>query len=413
MDDPAKRFDKVKAAFTLSPDQISQIATKFQAAMRDGLAGRPSSLKMLPSFLAKPSGSEQGRFLALDFGGTNVRAQLIELGGGRWTVLGKRALPLKDPAGRYDYTAAETAAAELFNFLADQIAAVASDASDYSLGHTFSFPCRQQGLNRAVLINWTKEIKTAGVEGREITALLTEALLRKGLVRVKPRAIINDTVGTLLTAAYGDPNTDIGSICGTGHNTCYFESATDMIVNMESGNFADLPFTEYDQYLDAASERPGSQRLEKMVAGRYLGELVRLIIVDCLGLSLDSDVLTAEDLAGILSGLPGIVQFAALTVDELQLVQAVAEAVTARSAQLVAATFLGVLARIDPALQSQHTIAVDGSLYEKMPGYAPMIKAMLTKALGDKAGRLTTKLSKDGSGIGAAIAAAVAGSAAG
>ena len=251
------------------------------------------------------------------------------------------------------------------------------------------------------------------MEGREITALLTEALLRKGLGRVKPRAIINDTVGTLLTAAYGDSNTDIGAICGTGHNTCYFESATNMIVNMESGNFADLPFTEYDQYLDAASERPGSQRLEKMVAGRYLGELFRLIIADCLGLSLDPDVLTAENLAGILSGLPGIVQFAALTVDELQLVQAVAEAVTARSAQLVAATFLGVLARIDPALQSQHTIAVDGSLFEKMPGYAPMIEATLTKALGYKAGRLTIKLSKDGSGIGAAIAAAVAGSAAG
>jgi len=410
VDYSAKRLDELQAAFDLPPAQIADIAGKFQDEMLAGLAGRSSSLKMLPSFLARPAGSETGRFLALDFGGTNVRVQLVELAGdGRWTVPAQNALPLKDPVGRYDYTTAATAAPELFDFLTAQIAAVVEADEDYLLGHTFSFPCRQQGLNRAVLIGWTKEIKTAGVEGREITALLSEALLRRGLGRVKPCAIINDTVGTLLTAAYGDPYTDIGAICGTGHNTCYFEPAAAMIINMESGNFAGLPFTEYDRRLDAASERPGSQRLEKMVAGRYLGELVRMIAADCLNLPLETGSLSAEDLAAVLGGLPRPVPAAALTAGEFQLLRTVAQAVVIRSARLVAATFLGVLARTDPALSFRHTIAVDGSLYEKMPGYAARLSATLTEALGPKADLLTVKLSKDGSGVGAAIAAAIAG----
>ncbi|MDR3562321.1 MAG: hexokinase [Negativicutes bacterium] len=408
------RLQQLKVVFSLAPAQLQQIADRFQADMSAGLAGEPSSLKMLPSYLAKPTGNEQGHFLALDFGGTNVRVQLIDLSGdGQWVVRRKIAAPLADPAGLYDYTTAATVASGLFDFLAGQIAAVVDDHGDYRLGHTFSFPCRQHGLNQAVLLHWTKEIKTTGVEGQEINALLAAALLRRGLSRVKPCAILNDTVGTLLTAAYGDLSADIGSICGTGHNTCYFEPTLKIVINMESGNFAALPVTKYDQQLDADSEKPGTQQLEKMVAGRYLGELVRLIAVDYLPLTLPPGSVSAEDLAAIIGDIPVKGPLARLTAAESEMLQEIAGLVTARSARLVAATFLGVLSRIDPVLESPHTIAVDGSLYEKMPGYAGMLAAALVEVLGDKAAKVTIKLSKDGSGIGAAIAAAVAGPTAG
>lgn len=36
-------------------------------------------------------------------------------------------------------------------------------------------------------------------------------------------ALINDTVGTLMSCAYNDKNTVIGLILGTGTNACYFE----------------------------------------------------------------------------------------------------------------------------------------------------------------------------------------------
>lgn len=48
--------------------------------------------------------------------------------------------------------------------------------------------------------------------------------------------------------------------------------------------------------------------------------------------------------------------------------------VARRSARLAAATYHGVLLRIDPALSGPHVVAIDGSLYEKMPGYAGWIQ---------------------------------------
>lgn len=47
------------------------------------------------------------------------------------------------------------------------------------LGFTFSFPCKQLGLNKAILTTWTKGFKCEGVEGRDIVELLHEAVERR------------------------------------------------------------------------------------------------------------------------------------------------------------------------------------------------------------------------------------------
>ena len=49
------------------------------------------------------------------------------------------------------------------------------------LGFTFSFPCRQEGLDRAILTQWTKGFKCEGVEGHNIVQLLQEAIQRRGV----------------------------------------------------------------------------------------------------------------------------------------------------------------------------------------------------------------------------------------
>lgn len=396
----ASTLEQIERALTLTSAQEAAIAAAFRAAMAAGLAGQPSPLKMLPSHLGLPGGDERGRYLALDFGGTNVRVQLVELcGGGRCLVRRQSAAPLRDSAGGWDYTVAAADGGQLFAFLADRIAALVDADSDYLLGHTFSFPSRQSDVNHAVLISWTKEIATAGVEGREVNGLLAAALARRGLKRIRPVAVLNDTVGTLLAAAYRDPQADIAAICGTGHNTCYFDATKGMIINMESGNFDALPFTAFDDRLDAASERPGAQRLEKMVAGRYLGELVRIALAAAGEPTGGPYTLSAEEIAGWLAAE-----------GDASPRRRLAALVTVRSAQLAAATFRGVLAHVDPGLTSRHTIAIDGSLYEKMPGYAAALTASLHGTLGDKAALVTPALAKDGSGVGAAVAAALAAS---
>src|SRR6185295_15324261 len=54
----------------------------FRLAMVHGLAGRPSSLKMLPTFVEQPRGDEGGRVVVVDWGGTNGRVSMMELGDG-------------------------------------------------------------------------------------------------------------------------------------------------------------------------------------------------------------------------------------------------------------------------------------------------------------------------------------------
>ncbi len=282
---------------SVSQNTILTIASRFQEHMEQGLSGRASSLKMLPSYLQAPNGNEVGTFLAFDFGGSNARAAVVELkGNGDFQELYRVRRPLLDPESGRDYRASSVTADELFDFLAGLIQEVLTNSSGNSalnskplepiaLGFAFSFPYRQRKIEEGFLLNWNKEVKTSGVIGKDVGHLLSAALKRQGLGSVvRPAAIINDTVATFLTAAYQDPSLDISSIIGTGHNTCYLEQnapgfAAPILINTESGNFSAAPDTAYDQKLDQESDNPGEQPFEKKLSGKYLGELFRQIVL--------------------------------------------------------------------------------------------------------------------------------------
>ena len=101
----------------------------------------------------------------------------------------------------------------------------------------------------------------------------------------------------MIASAYTDPKVKIGCIFGTGCNAAYMEkcgnipklahlnlpSEMPMAINCEWGAFDNegvvLPKTPYDVAIDKDSPRPGQQAFEKMVAGLYLGEIFRLVMV--------------------------------------------------------------------------------------------------------------------------------------
>lgn len=128
------------------------------------------------------------------------------------------------------------------------------------------------------------------------------------LPRLKIAAITNDTIATLASLAYtvkSLPNSRVaaGIIVGTGCNATIpmkFSSlgaakveairknkpdAVETVVNTEitiAGACGPLQAitTDWDRQLDAACARPGFQPLEYMTGGRYIGELVRIIFFD-------------------------------------------------------------------------------------------------------------------------------------
>ena len=135
--------------------------------------------------------------------------------------------------------------------------------------------------------------------------------LGKALPPIKLTAIANDSATTLISLAYTTQQKPgskavVGLILGTGCNAAVpmkpaslsskkvqyatkGEKVDEIVVNTEwtirgvrealSG--ADV-FTKWDKTLDAAVSTPGFQPFEYLTAGSYLGEIVRLVVVDYL-----------------------------------------------------------------------------------------------------------------------------------
>ncbi len=418
------KFQQMIDDFTLDRDELKSIAAAFRYDIEGGIDDTgESSLRMLKSYIGLPTGEEKGEYLALDFGGTNLRVVLIRLdGNGKFEVLKKVAKPLVVP-GEYDFICADAKADELFDFIADMVEEAIDGNHDkkYLLGHTFSFPSSQTNIYNARLIIWTKEFATQGVEGKVVNDLLKEALARKNLSNVEPTAVINDTVAVLLAAAYKLGNTNIGSIYATGHNTCYFEPYTTkglpaMVINMESGGFNKLGINKYDYKLDQESEKPYEQRLEKMVSGRYMGELLGYCLSDAW--DIPKVDFTSIDISGMLEDnsdkLTKVCQLVnektGLTIDadDAAWVKALAETIAARSAQAVVATYCGIIWHLYPDDNiPKQNIAVDGSVYEKMPTIKENMQKAIYEIMGENAEKLQLVLENGGSALGAALAAAM------
>ena len=424
-------FQSIIKEFTVDSEELREIAANFRQDLKLGLNDpEDSSLRMLKSYVGLPTGKETGEYLALDFGGTNVRVSRINLqGAGRFDIIKKVGKPLIVP-GAYDYVGVGSTAVEMFDFLAELIdEAIDKDhETKFYLGHTFSFPSNQTNLYNASLIIWTKEFATSGVEGKVVNDLLKEALERKGLTNVEPISVINDTVAVLLSAAYQKADTYIGSIYATGQNNCYLESSIHdpenvgvggMILNLESGGFMKLTPNRFDKEFDEASEKPGEQRLEKMVSGRYLGELFGMALSELFKEKGKSYGFTSIDLSSILMDdsvdsdrIIAIIKDKTdknINSDEAKKIKDLATVIVIRSARIVTATFVGMIwQRAGSGKVNRQHIAVDGSVYEKMPLVKENINKALYELLGDEAAKVDTVLDVGGSGLGAALSAAMA-----
>jgi hexokinase len=431
----------IETRFNLSLAQIKRIAGDFRLEMALGLTGAKSSLKMIPAYVDKPSGEEKGKFIALDLGGTHLRILQLELKGkGRIVKRGERKIVL---GKKY----IKGTARGLFDFIARNIKYFVKKegfvaGQEYPLGFTFSFPIKQTGIASGVLVHWTKGFSAQGVVGNDVVGLLNESFKRNGVHNVKVTALVNDTVGTLVAQSYKDPRCDIGVILGTGTNACYQETLSKicawkgpktktgkMIVNIEWGNFNKIDSTVYDEALDKRSDNPGYQILEKRVSGMYLGEIARLIMSDLIrkkllfggsGISVlgKEKIFKTEYMSRIENDrsakgteIQALLKWLGIPdsrVEDRLLVKKICTLVATRGARISAAVLAGVITKIDPFLSRKHTIAVDGSVYEKHPGFAKNIKTALREFFGKKSDKIKISPTKDGSGIGAAIIASIA-----
>ena len=276
-------------------------------------------------------------------------------------------------------------------------------------------------------------------------------------------AIVNDSLATLLSRAYTDNGTRIALIFGTGMNAAIYlptraftplkfsstrnSSATHVLVNAELSMFGKgiLPTTRWDDHLNAHHLLPDYQPFEYLITGAYLGEIVRLILVE------------ATESAGLFNGLlpPPLAEpytlnthsiavieadtssslsqsrtlFSQLfpfstppNVQDLRFIQRTITCVSYRASAYLAAGIHALCALrnttegIDPKNADQldrvMSIGCNGSVINKYPGFKERCQGLVDEMMdadGLGRGRVVLESAEEGSVLGAGVAAALAG----
>ncbi|KAK4464135.1 hexokinase [Cladorrhinum samala] len=448
-----KEIEHLEQLFTIETKKLKEITDHFVNELEKGLSVEGGSIPMNPTWVMSfPTGYETGTFLALDMGGTNLRVCQITLTDQKSEfdiIQSKYRLPEELKTGEAD---------ELWEYIADCLMQfIETHHGDVSkldkipLGFTFSYPATQNYIDEGILQRWTKGFDITGVEGHNVVPMFESALSRRG-VPIKLSALINDTTGTLIASAYTDPKMKIGCIFGTGCNAAYMEDCgsipklahlnlppeTPMAINCEWGAFDNehkvLPRTPYDAKIDSDSPRPGQQAFEKMIAGLYLGEIFRLVMVDLhekdetrifenqdisklqRPYSLDSSFLSSieedpfenlSETADLFRNQLGISPNSA----ELELIRRTAELIGTRAARLSAC---GVAAISKKKGFKECHVGADGSVFNKYPNFKARGAAALREILEwpdktdpNEEDPIEILAAEDGSGVGAALIAAL------
>ncbi|EIM23040.1 hexokinase [Wallemia mellicola CBS 633.66] len=430
---------------TVSPARLRLITNAFVKTLRKGLAEPGQTVPMIPTYVfGYPTGEEKGNFIALDLGGTNLRVCHVELkGGGKFEVTQSKYRLTEEQKQEDGQSLFDFCAQCLMTFLKDNFPNGTPEGM--ALGFTFSYPTLQDRIDQGVLVRWTKGFGNKGVEGKDVTEIFNRSL-KKYECPLSVTAIINDTTGTMIASRYTHPNTRIGLILGTGCNAAFMDRMSNitklningcpgdekMAINCEYGAFDSfehkhLPRTKYDEVIDLTSNKPHEQAYEKMIAGLYLGEVFRLIICEMVDegviflgqetykieqpfifqtafLSLMESDTTDEQLLS--AGL--FLHFFDLTTtqEERHFFKKLAGLIGLRAARLSACGIAAIVTH--KGIEDDGCdVAVDGSLYEKYPGYADKMHAALVDILGERGRKVVSRHAEDGSGVGCAIIAAM------
>ncbi|TID14897.1 hypothetical protein CANINC_004568 [Pichia inconspicua] len=437
-------FLRTSAQLEVRPQLLRELTNLFLKQMHIGLTTNSAmQIPMIVTWvLDKPDGSETGEYLAIDLGGTNLRIIKVTLTGDfKYTsVSEKYAIPNTVRIGT---------ARNLFMFIAKRVDNFVKTQfksplnKKLPLGFTFSYAAKQDAINHGVLKSWSKGFDVDGVEGNDVVELLQNALDELE-TPVDVIALINDTTGTLVASMYCDSKTVLGCIFGTGINGAYYERMSNvgavwgkqgnkklcndplMAINCEYGAFDNnwmlLPRTKYDIHIDVKSPRPGEQLYEKMVAGYYLGELLRLILLDYhsqglifVGQKVDKLMVpysmdtsfpsNIEKFSGKTVGIMFKKHFQLnTTIGERAIIYRLCTIIGTRAARLSAVAVAALL--LKQRVRSGNC-ACDGSVFNKYPLFRERVLEAVGAIYGVKSYQLPFNLThaEDGSGVGAAIIA--------
>lgn len=478
----------------LSASSLLAMSGKLQAQFTPKL--QDSDICMLPSYNHKlPSGLEQGTYLALDVGGSTFRVAVVELagkqeaettsngsmngaangslnGGINGQPKAKSTRKARSKSMRIvtmksypiDNTVRALRGHAFFDWMADRIASAVAEVGvgqpngqPLPMGLSWSFPVEQTSIHSGNLLAMGKGfLATEGTLGSDLSELIMAPCRARNL-NVHMDAIVNDSSATLLSRAYEDPSTRFAVILGTGFNIAvhlpvralasskygsrpqrWLDEAEHVLVNTELSMFGKnvFPTTRWDDQLNDNHVRPDFQPFEHMISGRYLGEVVRLIVVEAIrttGLfsgetpeklsepySLDTGTIAAieTDETPTLSQASSLFQTRhplpkPASTSDMAFVRQIAQLVSHRAAAYLAAGIHALwLLRTEseglkPSEADRLAIGCNGSVIEKYPSFRQLCQSHLdelTTLSGAAPNSITLEVAVESAIFGAAVA---------
>ena len=414
----------------LNADEISmdELCDLFLKEMKAGLAGKPSSLAMIPSFCSPDAIPKEGeQVIVIDAGGTNFRTCLVTFDHDLNPVITdfrKSRMPGIDR---------EVSAAEFFSIIADETERLI-DKSD-RIGFCFSYAATILPDHDGIPECFSKEIKASEVLGKHLGRELLKELSSRGHdVSKKKVLILNDTVATLLAAqaknTKGSYDGCIGFILGTGTNTAYIEKMENItkldpsiprvgsqIINVESGCLK-LCLGDIDRRFLNTTKDPELYGFEKMISGVYLGPLAYLIISQAVEEGLFSDSfkegfsklkgLTTIEMNAFFHEEEGNVLASAATdeADEDTLFEILGSFIS-RAAKLTAANLASAVLITDFGKDEDHPVLInaDGSTFHLTALLKSYTTEYLDAFLAEKGRRAVITQIEDSPTVGSAIGA--------
>lgn len=263
-------------------------------------------------------------------------------------------------------------------------------------------------------------LKLGVAKDRDLDIKQLEAALLKQHLPAKLAVTINNAIATLVAARYRFPPTTVSLVLNHGVNVAYFSD--DGAVNTELGQ-TKIQATMWDNMVDRESDQPGERQFEKLVADRYLGEIVRNLICDFIDRHLifqkntdstvfskpysffSSYVAVMEDSSAELSEAGDLLR-AAFNVEssfvDRQIVKRLCQLVTTRAARLVGAALAGIVKRQDGRV----TVSVSGILTEMNHQYVQTMMETTQEML-ENQHVLFNVLGEEAFTLGAALAALI------
>ncbi|KAF2499999.1 actin-like ATPase domain-containing protein [Lophium mytilinum] len=416
----------------LNAKSLLAMSAKLQAQFYPKL--QASNICMLPSYNhTLPTGDEQGTYLALDVGGSTFRVALVELNGQSAGAESMRITHMR--SFRIDNAIRSLKGHAFFDWMALKIEESISgpegkswnNGSTLPMGLAWSFPVEQTSIRSGMLLSMGKGfLATEGTLGQDLGELIMKSCQERNL-NVRMDSIVNDASATLLSRAYKDNSTRLALILGTGFNAAvhlpvsalahskfgqrpqsWHDQADHVLVNTELSMFGKdiLPTTRWDDTLNANHTHPDFQPFEHLVSGRYLGEIVRLVLLEAVrtaGLfggevpdklseaySLDTGIIAifeSDDSASLSQACTAFQTAHPLskppTFSDLSFVRHISQLVSHRAAAYLAAGIHALWSLrasaegLSPSCVGRVSIGCNGSVIEKYPYFKDLCQSYL------------------------------------